>query len=798
MSRLRRLVVDLMRQYAEARRREPVVVPALAALCALLAVVPLVIGVWGGVQLLRGLPDEAAIGRMGEMNQATAVYDAGDQLVFTIFKERRLDVPLARVSPNVQQAILAIEDQRFYQHGGFDLIRIASAAVANLRNRRAAQGGSTITQQLARQSFLTPDKTIRRKLQELLLAARIERRYDKAQILELYLNKVYFGDGLYGIEAASKGFFGKPASDLSVAEAALLAGLVKSPSSYAPTVSVTRAKARRNLVLQVMAQTGAIDDAVYKDARASDVTLVDGLRLDQTAGQYFEEQVRRELVARFGWDQVYQGGLKVYATIDMPMQEAAEAAVAAQLKQLDDRRAQIAARRVKKGTTPPADPEPLQAALVALDPATGAIRAMVGGREFGKSHFNRAVQAKRQPGSAFKPFVYAAALEAGFSPASMITHLSDPIDTVQGAWIPEEEHEVGDAISLRAGLRTSSNRAAVRLLQDVGIPKAVEYAKALGVGDVPEVPSLALGSGEVTLESMTAAYAAFANGGEVPRPFVIRRVEDRSGKVLFEAQPQSTRAVSEQTAFLMTTMLADVIDAGTAARARALGFTLPAAGKTGTTNDYNDAWFVGYTPRLVAGVWVGFDQPRTIMPRGFASDVAVPMWTSFMKVATKGDKPDWYTPPADITTATVCRLSGKLATEGCERAEVIGEDGLPERRSMVYTDYFLEGTEPTHACELHPTRGFFGAVAALFGGDRPEPPPVVAPPPPPPPVRTVAAPPPPPPAAEPEPPKKKRGFWSRVFGRSRDGEDRDREDKDDGDDKDDKKGGDRRGRDRKR
>ncbi len=504
---------EYQREFLDAWRRHPRLVPALSAAFAILAVLPLVLGIVGAVSLRAGLPDEAAIGRMGELDQATAVFDASDQLVFTIFKERRLDVPLEKVSPHVLQALLAIEDQRFYEHQGFDLIRIASATLANVRSGRAAQGGSTITQQLARQSFLTPDKTIRRKLQELLLAARIERQYAKRDILQLYLNKVYFGDGLYGIEAASQGFFGKHAADLSVDEAALLAGLVKSPSSYAPTISLERATARRNVVLQVMLDSGVIDRQTWEQTRVAPVHLLDGLRSDEPNGQYFKEQVRRELVSRFGWESVYQGGLKVYATLDMKMQQAAEEAVADQLQQLDERRAKLAARRDKSGSAPAADAEPLQAALMAMDPHTGEVRAMVGGRDFAQSHFNRAVQARRQPGSAFKPFVYAAALEAGFTPASMINRLNDPIDTLQGAWIPEEEHASGDAISLRAGLRTSSNRAAVRLLQDVGIPKTVQYAKALGVGDVPSVPSLALGSGEVTLESMTAAYAAFANDG---------------------------------------------------------------------------------------------------------------------------------------------------------------------------------------------------------------------------------------------------------------------------------------------
>ena len=570
------------------------------------------------VGLRRGLPDEAAIGRIGEMDQATAVFDDRDHLAFSVFTEQRIDTPLSQMSPHLVHAILAIEDQRFYDHAGYDGLRILGAAAANLRHRRAAQGASTITQQLARLSFLKPEKTIRRKLQELILAERIERRYTKDQILELYLNKVYFGDGLYGAEAAARGYFGKHASELSVPEAALLAGLVKSPSSYAPTVSMNRAIARRNLVLQAMLDTKAIDRATWQSARQSKAVLSDGLRADEPHGQYFKEQVRRELVDRFGWQQVYQGGLRVFSTIDMPMQIAAEEAVGDSLKAIEARRKAIAARRALSSKTPPvSDVDPLQAALVAMDPATGQVRAMVGGRNFSESHFNRAVQARRQPGSAFKPFVYAAALEAGYNPASVIDHLNDPVATLQGAWAPEDEHSTAESMSLRTGLRTSSNRAAVRLLQQVGIPRTVQYAKDMGVGDVPSVPSLALGSGEVTLDTMTAAYAAFANHGLVPKPLLIRRVEDRDGRVLYEAAETSTRAISESTAFLMSTMMADVINAGTAAGARGLGFKLPAAGKTGTTNDFNDAWFVGYTPRLVAGVWVGFDQPKTILPNGF-------------------------------------------------------------------------------------------------------------------------------------------------------------------------------------
>jgi 1A family penicillin-binding protein len=774
---LPRRLDELKREWNEARRRHPRIVASVVVAFVLVASMSLVGGTWFLVGLREGLPDLEALRRIGEMDQATAVFDDSDQLAFTIFKEQRIEVPLSGISPNLTQALIAIEDQRFNDHRGFDLVRIVSAAATNLRHGRKAQGGSTITQQLARQSFLTPNKSYRRKFQELILAARIERIYSKQEILELYLNKVYFGDGLYGVEAAARGYFGKHASEVSVPEAALLAGLVKSPSSYAPTVSLDRAVARRNVVLQAMMETGAISKPDWQAARASKPALRDTLRADDPRGEYFKEQVRLELVERFGWQRVYQGGLRVFSTINMPMQLEAESVVAAQTQVIEQKRKAWLARRAaaRKGAAPAPEPKDvLQAALVSMDPVTGHVRAMVGGRRFDESHFNRAVQAHRQPGSAFKPFVYATALEAGFTPATMISNLDAPIQTLQGAWTPEDEHLDAPSISLRAALRTSSNRAAVQLLQQVGIGRAVQYAKTMGVGDVPSVPSLALGSGEVTLQSMTAAYAAFANHGLVPRPMLIRRVEDRDGRLLYAAQEYSTRAITDITAFLMSSMLADVINAGTGNRARQIGFKLPAAGKTGTTNDFNDAWFVGYTPKLVTGVWVGFDQPRTILPNGFAGDVAVPIWANFMKVATKDDKPEWFKAPAGVTTANVCRLSGQLAAEGCEDVEVVAKDGQLIRKSMVYTEYFDRGTRPTSLCDLHPTRGIMGKLASVFTGeDKPIPPrieqtglpPVAV-------ATTGSAPPPVPEQVEmpPEPPKKKRGFWSKLFGRGGDDE----------------------------
>jgi penicillin-binding protein 1A len=681
------------------------------------------------------------------MPQATTLYDVHDRPVFTIFKEYRIEVPLSQISPHLRKAIVAFEDQRFAEHGGIDIIRIVGAVWADVREGRKAQGGSTITQQLARQSFLSREKKLWRKVQEIALARRIEQMYSKDEILELYLNKVYFGDGLHGAEAAARGYFGKSASDLDLAEAALLAGLVNAPSVNAPTVNMSRAVARRGLVLNAMREQGIITDAAFERASKEQVRLVDTLRREEPLGQYFKEEVRQQLVKQFGWERLSEGGLKVYTTIDPEMQRAAEANVEASVKQIE-------LRRAKRKIAPTG--EQLEAALVAMDATTGEVRALVGGRNFKNSRFNRATQAMRQPGSAFKPFVYASALEAGYSPASLVTRLDEPIQTLEGAWTPEDEHSVGSEMTVRTALRTSSNRAAVRMLEEVGIAKTVAQARKMGIGNVPSVPSLALGSGEVTLMAMTSAYGAFADNGRLHAATYIRRVEDADGKVLFVSKPAPEQVLSPRTAFLMTSMLSDVVNYGTAYKARQEGFTYPAAGKTGTTNDYVDAWFVGFTPHLVTGVWVGFDKPRTIIANGFAGELAVPMWARFMKLATANDKPDTFKMAEGLTTVSVCRLSGKLPSPGCDR---------------VFTEYFARGTTPTEMCDQH---GFStsGQLAAMFPGSTNagsvadvQPPPVR-----PPDAAVVAA------SREPsdvgtaaetgDEPKKKRGFWGRLFGRA--------------------------------
>ena len=596
---------------------------------------------WFVAGLLGSIPGRTELREFSDIASANILFDAADREVFTIAKEHRIEVPLSEISPNLIKAVIAIEDRRFYDHDGFDPIRIVGSAIASARAGEAIQGGSTITQQLARQS-VGREKTMRRKLKEMLFAAQLEHHFTKKEILELYLNKVYFGDGLYGAEAASRGYFGKKASELSLGEASLLAGLLKAPSSYDPSQRPQKAEARQTVVLKAMLESKAITRAEYDTAFKTQIEIYDGLRSEEPYGQYFKEEVRRQLVEKFGAERVEQGGLQVYTTIDPYMQRAADAAVEQSIAEIEESLTKAKAKTTSKTNTPRVA---LQGALIAIDPDSGAVRAMVGGRDFKDSSYNRAISARRQPGSAFKPFVYAAAVESGFGPDDVIDGLLDSDDVENAAWTPDDDHLEEDSVTLREGLRMSSNRAAVRLLTTVGLGKTMKSAKGFGFDDLPAVPSVALGSGEVTLSAITAAYGAFANSGAVFHPTLIRKVVDHDGLLLFESHEKAQQAIRPVTAYLMADMLRGVIDGGTGYGVRQMGFTLPAGGKTGTTNDYKDAWFIGFTPNLVTGVWVGYDQPQTIRRHGYAAELAVPLWTRFMKVATKGQKANWVIRP---------------------------------------------------------------------------------------------------------------------------------------------------------
>jgi penicillin-binding protein 1A len=682
-----------------------------------LAAVAVLLGVyvWFVASLFSAIPTRQELRAFSAMATANVLYDLADRQVFTIAKEQRIEIPLSQMSPDFLKAVIAIEDRRFWEHEGFDPIRIAGAALVVAREGEAVQGASTITQQLARQS-VGREKTLTRKLKELLFAAQLEHNFTKQEILELYLNKVYFGDGLYGVEAASRGYFGKKASELNLGEAALLAGLLKAPSSYAPTVSPEKAEARQAVVLKAMLDSKVITRDQYNGALHSQVEIFDGLRAEEPYGRYFKDEVRRQLVERFGAERVEEGGLQVYTTIDPAMQRAADAAVA---QGLIDVEKSLPKPRTVKGTPAPEQPrEPLQAALITIDPTNGHVRAMVGGRDFRKSAYNRATNAKRQPGSAFKPFVYAAAIEAGYGPDDLIEGLGDDeIELTNAAYIPEDEHLYEDAVTLREGLRMSSNRAAVRLLQDVGIKRAIRQARGFGFEDLPAVPSVALGSGEVTLSQITAAYGAFANNGAVFHPILIRKILDQDGLLLFEAKPEAQQAIRPVTAYLMADMLRGVIDHGTAYGVRQAGFTLPAGGKTGTTNDYKDAWFIGFTPSIVTGVWIGYDQPHTIRRHAYAAEIAVPMWTRYMKSAAIGQRADWIQPPR-----------GSLRDVRLNPAPRPGPPSGPSTSVSATPPFVESGTAP-----LLESRDVRGGQSLPAGDKR---------------------------AQQPQ----KRGFWKKVFG----------------------------------
>lgn len=612
--------------------------------------------------------------------QSTLIYDSKDRVISALFREHRMPVMLEQMSEPLQQAVLAAEDRRFYEHNGVDIRRMAAAMVANIRRGRIVQGASTITQQFVRANVLDRSRTYSRKFREAWLSHHLEEKFGKKAILQAYLNHVYFGEGYYGVQAASLGYFGKPASEITAVEGATLAALINRPSGWAIRKTPAKIRDRRDWVLREMHSAGYLDAESFGTSIATPVAATlagDELRAQMdpasaATGPYFASLVHQALFEQYGVERALTGGLRVYTTLDGDVQKFAEDSVGKRLAELD---------KNKKGSGP------LQAALVAIEPTTGYVRAMVGGRNFVESPFNRATDARRQPGSAFKPFVFAAALEAGFSPGTMLDGLDGYIASAQGAYLPGGEHEV-DSTTLRQALVQSSNRAAVHLLQRVGLGATIDVANRMGLEEMPAVPSLALGTGEVSLLNLTSAYTAFANGGVLQTPVTVLRIEDAEGRVIYRGDSVGRRVLSESTAYLMASMLADVVNHGTGYSARQSGFRLPAGGKTGSTDDHADAWFIGFTPSLAAGVWVGFDQPHQIMRRGFASVVAVPAWAGFMKAATVGNKPDWIEKPSGVSAIRRCRASRGLANEHCELAR------------EVITDYVSIGRVP-ELCPLH-------------------------------------------------------------------------------------------------
>jgi len=623
----------------------------------------------------------------------TLVYDRNEKLVHEFFKENRSIVPLREIPRPLVQAILAIEDRRFYSHWGIDPIRLARALLTDIVARRPEQGGSTITQQLARNLFLTHEKTMTRKLKEIVLAIRIEQTYTKDEILEMYFNQIYFGEGAYGVDAAAKVYFGKRVQELTLPECALLAGLPRNPRDYSPRRDPDRAIRRRNLVLSQMLAAKFINRGAYE--QASEAPLgVTKTRYNAQEAPYYMEMVRQYLDERYGSNQLYEGGLKVHIAMDIDIQHAAEDALERRLTALEQRNQYKKTRAVlaKAGGAPARDKnqtEYLQGAIVSIEPSSGQILALVGGRDFNDSNFNRAVQAARQPGSAFKPFIYTAAIDNGFSPTDII--LDTPVSFRAGNgqdWSPQNyDKKFRGPVTLRSALANSVNVPAAKLLQKLGTTVVTSYARRMGIKSrlSPDL-SLALGTSEVNLLELVSSYGVFANQGVRVPPVYILKVEDKNGKVLEENRPTAEEVLSPETALTMTSMMESVLENGTAASARALGFTLPAAGKTGTTDDYSDAWFVGYVPGVVTGVWVGFDRKQKIGPGMTGAAAALPVWVDVMLAATKNRPPQDFPVPSGVVSRLICTETGLLANPACPSTEI---------------ELFREGSEPTGYCNVH-------------------------------------------------------------------------------------------------
>jgi penicillin-binding protein 1A len=701
------------------------------------------------------------------------VYSDDRQVVGQFYVERRLLTPLPQVPPLLVQAVVAVEDARFFEHPGLDVIGIVRAVWTNLRRGGKVEGASTITQQLARSLFLSPERTYGRKFKELILAYKMELILTKEQILELYLNQIYFGQGAYGVAAAAQTYFGKALSELTLGETGFLAGLPKSPNNYSPYKNPELAKRRQEHVLARMQEAGFITDLDRQEASAQALSFRSP-SAEQLA-PYFVEHVRQHLMAKYGETMVYKGGLEIYTTLNTAMQKEAEQAVRKGLRQLDKRQGwrgplghQDSMSVLEKGGTTPArelhegdflqgvvtkvgrdhvivavgttegkllfddmawakrqlkgrnptkdfvlvanvkqilkpgdvievavkkldrdgaqfslEQTPIvEGALIAVDPRTGAIRAMVGGYDYSRSEYNRAMSAHRQSGSAFKPIIYASALNEGLTPATLV--LDAPVvyeqEEEERIWKPENyERKFHGLINLRDALIHSRNLATVRLLERIGIRTVVDFAQTVGISSpLNNDLSLALGSSSLTLLELTSAYGVFANQGLRLEPYAVGLVQDPSGQTLEQTLFEPQQVVSKETAYLITNIMEDVIQRGTGQLARSI--ERPIAGKTGTTNDYTDAWFIGFTPNLAVGVWVGFDDLRTLGETESGAHAALPIWIDFMTQVLEDLPTTPFEIPDDIVFVQVDPSTGLLA---------------PDHTDQGTVEIFAKGTEPT-------------------------------------------------------------------------------------------------------
>ena len=634
--------------------------------------------------------------KVGEMPERNTVFDFDGKIYSRLAGANRLKVSLDEISPFFVDALLAREDSRFYQHGGIDWRGIVRALVRDVLSGSAKEGASSLTQQLARNSLPLGGRTINRKILEAMVALRIEQKFTKQQILELYINRIYFGSGCYGVETASQAYFGKNASKLNLSEAALLAGLIRSPNRFSPLKNPEGAAIQRNTVLDRLVELKKIPKAQADEAKLARVNA-HPKRLLQIQENYAMDAVQRDLNVILTQDQIDEGGLFIYTTLDPAVQNAAQQALETQLTKIEHQ--SNFRHPLKANYQPPETGEDssmpyLEGAVVAIDNASGGIRGLVGGRDYAQSKFNRALSpANRQVGSAFKPFVYTLAFSQGLLPGAAISDGPITPGEIEGAgnWAPGNSDGTFSGIQpVSYGLIHSRNTMSVRVGQFAGLDAVQKVATTLNLADnVPHGPAIYIGSFETNLRALTAAYTVFPNAGVRKQSYIIERIDDQDHNPIFRAAHIAVPALDPSAAWMSSELMEQVLTRGTAASARSLGFKLPAAGKTGTTNDYKDAWFVGYTSTITCGVWVGFDQPVTIIPRGYGAALALPVWTQVMTKSAQRYPPQPLQPTMPIEHAMVCSVSNHLATSGCQAAGTAYEIDLPVDKV------------PAVACEVH-------------------------------------------------------------------------------------------------
>ncbi|MFL5401544.1 MAG: penicillin-binding protein 1A [Gemmatimonadales bacterium] len=653
-------------------------------------------------------------------NQASKVYAADGRLITDLGLERRTVIPLGEMSPYVKAAFLATEDKRFYSHHGIDWYRVFGAIRTNVFALRFAEGFSTITMQLARniwdEDISGRDKSLRRKLREAHVALEIERKYPKDKILEIYLNQIPLGNGAYGVEAASQRYFGKSVRDLNVAEASTLAAIPKAPSRYNPRRNPNLNIQRRNTVLNLLRDNGLLKSEEAERWKSYPLLLSSHSDFSGVA-EYFVEYVRQQLEARFGRE-LYTSGYRIYTTLDLDIQQAAERALEARLEAIesgadgkfphDTYRQYLESRTDNEDNSRTTTPY-LQGLVVTLEAKTGYIRAMVGGRDFEDSKFNRATQALRQPGSTFKPIVYSAAVEAGYPLSHVMVDdpLSVELDPAQPPWAPQNyDLEFDGPMTLRRALYLSRNIIAIKLGMELGEQAVISEATKFGITTrIPAFPSIHIGSADVIPLEMIAAYTTFANQGNRTLPNGILRVEDRSGKIIWQPPTRTVAVMDTLHAWLMTDVLRDVVRHGTAVGSVGTRINFPAGGKTGTTNDGNDVWFIGFTPEMVTGIWIGFDQPQKIKANAQGGVLAAPAWTAMMReVYERRSIPASWPRPTGLTALDVDKTTGYKATPFCPK-------------DVHYIESFIPGTEPAAFCPVHSP---FGSMGGVMGGNGPD------------------------------------------------------------------------------